>query len=259
MALVVRDGVKVSEFINLSAPQKFLPAAMTSVKSVRISTVDKVIATENDSLSDVDLLKGVKLIKDGYVCLAGLRVSGEWNLPDNCRGGVSVCLVDKRMQRHDEATLGSYRTSAAKKRFTFKLIPNYSVTTADAERNIWQVLVNIRGVAMEKGFCPLSLEFVSVCIVHKTNVKLGLREKITNVSDGGPIELTEEVVDEFIESAPMAERLRKFRARSNKKSNKSVNSDNSKSSKNKRSDKRSFKEIKNDIDTESSDAESISF
>ena len=54
--------------------------------------------------------------------------------------------VDKRMQRDDEATLGSYRTSAAKKRFAFKLIPNYSITTADAERNVWQVLVNIRGV-----------------------------------------------------------------------------------------------------------------
>lgn len=200
MALVVKDDVKISEFINLSAAEKFLPAVMTSVKTVRISKVDKVIAMENDSLSDVDLLKGVKLVKDGYVCLAGLVVSGEWNLPDNCRGGVSVCLVDKRMQRDDEATLGSYRTSAAKKRFAFKLIPNYSITTADAERKVWQVLVNIRGVAMEKGFCPLSLEFVSVCIVHKSNIKLGLREKITSVSEGGPVELTEAVVDEFIES-----------------------------------------------------------
>ena len=138
MALVVKDDVKISEFINLSAAEKFLPAVMTSVKTVRISKVDKVIAMENDSLSDVDLLKGVKLVKDGYVCLAGLVVSGEWNLPDNCRGGVSVCLVDKRMQRDDEATLGSYRTSAAKKRFAFKLIPNYSITTADAERNVSQ-------------------------------------------------------------------------------------------------------------------------
>ena len=77
------------------------------------------------------------------------------------------------------------------KRFAFKLIPNYSITTADAERNVWQVLVNIRGVAMGKGFCPLSLEFVSVCIVHKSNIKLGLREKITSVSEGGPVELTE--------------------------------------------------------------------
>ena len=61
---------------------------------------------ENESLSEVNLLKGVKLIDSGYVCLAGLVVTGEWNLPDNCRGGVSVCLVDKRMERADEATLG---------------------------------------------------------------------------------------------------------------------------------------------------------
>ncbi len=256
MALVVKDDVKISEFINLSTSEKFLPAAMTSVKSVRVSRIDKVIATENDSLSDVDLLKGVKLIEEGYVCLAGLVVSGEWNLPDNCRGGVSVCLVDKRMLRHDEATLGSYKTGAAKKRFAFKLIPNYSVTTADAKRNIWQVLVNIKGVAMEKGFCPLSLEFVSVCIVHKTNIKLGLREKITNVSDGGPVELTEEVVDEFVESVPMAERLRKFRGRSNKKSNKFVEKNN-----NKRGDKggKLLKKIDNETETESSDAESSSY
>ena len=48
--------------------------------------------------------QGVKLVKNGYVCLAGLVVSGEWNLPDNCRGGVSVCIVDKRMKRSKEAT-----------------------------------------------------------------------------------------------------------------------------------------------------------
>ena len=70
MALVVKDDVKISEFINLSAAEKFLPAVMTSVETVRISKVDKVIAMENDSLSDVDLLKGVTLVKDGYVCLA---------------------------------------------------------------------------------------------------------------------------------------------------------------------------------------------
>ena len=95
--------------------------------------------------------------------------------------------MERQIKKGDEATLGPYRTSAAKKRFAFKLITNYSITTADAERKVWQVLVNIRGVAMEKGFCPLSLEFVSVCIVHKSNIKLGLREKITSVSEGGPV------------------------------------------------------------------------
>ena len=109
-----------------------------------------------------------------------LVVSGEWNLPDNCRGGVSVCMVDKRMERADEATLGSYYTAAAKKRFQFKVVPNYGITTKDAEKNIWQVLVNIKNVKMSAGYCPLSLEFVSVRIVYKNNIKLGLREKVTS-------------------------------------------------------------------------------
>ena len=63
---------------------------------------------------------------------------------------------------------------------------------------------------MEKGFCSLFLEFVLVCIVHKSNIKLGLREKITSVLEGGLVELIEAVVDEFIESVLMVDRLRKF-------------------------------------------------
>ena len=54
---------------------------------------------------------------------------------------------------------------------------------------------------MSAGYCPLSLEFVSVCIVYKNNIKLGLREKVTSVNDGGPMELSEEVVDEFMENS----------------------------------------------------------
>ncbi len=217
MALTVSGRVRISEFIDLSKSERLLPSMFTHVKSVSVSKVDKVMVNEEDSLSEVNLLKGIKLIDGGYVCLAGLVVSGEWNLPDNCRGGVSICLVDKRMQRADEATLGSYYTGAAKKRFQFKIVPNYAITTKDAEKNIWQVLVNIRNVKMAGGFCPLSLEFVSVCIVYKNNIKLGLREKITRVNDAGPIELTEEVVDEFMESVPMSVRLAKFRTKSSKR------------------------------------------
>nr|AIX94571.1 movement protein [Yellow tailflower mild mottle virus] len=213
MAIALRDTVKINEFINLSKTEEILPAMFTRMKSVRISTVDKVVAKENDSVSEVDLLKGVKLVKNGYVNLVGLVVSGEWNLPDNCRGGVSVCLVDRRMTRHSEATLGSYTAPACKKNFSFKLIPNYSVTTADAERRPWEVMVNIKGVAMAEGWCPLTLEFVCVCIVHKTNVRTGLREKVTSVSEGSSIELTEDVVDEFFESVPMARRLQNLRNR----------------------------------------------
>ncbi|QNH85182.1 movement protein [Yellow pepper mild mottle virus] len=223
MAIVVKGRVNINDFINLSNSERFLPSLMTPVKSVRISKVDKVLARENETLSEVDLLKGVKLIEGGYVCLAGLVVTGEWNLPDNCTGGVSVCLVDKRMERASEATLGSYYTGAAKKRFQFKVTPNYSVTTEDAKKNIWQVLVNIKGVKMSVGFCPLSLEFVSVCVVFRNNIKLGLREKITRVTDSGPMELTEEVVDKFIEDVPMAVRLRNFRSKSSKMDQKNKN------------------------------------
>nr|CCH64091.1 movement protein [Tobacco mosaic virus]CCH64103.1 movement protein [Tobacco mosaic virus]CCH64106.1 movement protein [Tobacco mosaic virus] len=218
MALVVKGKVNINEFIDLTKMEKILPSMFTPVKSVMCSKVDKIMVHENESLSEVNLLKGVKLIDSGYVCLAGLVVTGEWNLPDNCRGGVSVCLVDKRMERADEATLGSYYTAAAKKRFQFKVVPNYAITTQDAMKNVWQVLVNIRNVKMSAGFCPLSLEFVSVCIVYRNNIKLGLREKITNVRDGGPMELTEEVVDEFMEDVPMSIRLAKFRSRTGKKS-----------------------------------------
>ena len=122
MALVVKGKVNINEFIDLTKAEKFLPSMFTPVKSVMCSKVDKIMVHENESLSEVNLLKGVKLIEGGYVCLAGLVVTGEWNLPDNCRGGASVCLVDKRMERADEATLGSYYTAAAKKRFQFSLL-----------------------------------------------------------------------------------------------------------------------------------------
>ena len=76
---------------------------------------------------------------------------------------------------------------------------------------------------MSAGYCPLSLEFVSVCIVYKNNIKLGLREKVTSVNDGGPMELSEEVVDEFMENVPMSVRLAKFRTKSSKRGPKNNN------------------------------------
>lgn len=268
MAVVVKGKVNINDFINLSNSEKFLPSLMTPVKSVRISKVDKVLARENETLSEVDLLKGVKLIEEGYVCLAGLVVTGEWNLPDNCTGGVSVCLVDKRMERANEATLGSYYTGAAKKRFQFKVTPNYSVTTEDAKKNIWQVLVNIKGVKMSTGYCPLTLEFVSVCIVFRNNIKLGLREKITKVTDTGPMELTEAVVDEFIENVPMAARLRNFRTKSSKRGSTRFNKNNrEKVVRNNNLNREVSSKYRNEVvseslvddETESADAESDSY
>ena len=42
---------------SFAKQDEILPAFMTKVKSVRISTVDKIMAVKNDSLSDVDYLK----------------------------------------------------------------------------------------------------------------------------------------------------------------------------------------------------------
>lgn len=39
----------------------------TPVKSVMVSKVDKIMVHENESLSEVNLLKGVKLIEGGYI------------------------------------------------------------------------------------------------------------------------------------------------------------------------------------------------
>ena len=55
--------------------EKILPSMFTPVKSVMCSKVDKIMVHENESLSEVNLLKGVKLIDSGYVCLAGLVVT----------------------------------------------------------------------------------------------------------------------------------------------------------------------------------------
>lgn len=78
MALV-KGKVNINEFIDLSKSEKFLPSMFTPVKSVMISKVDKILVHEDESLSEVNLLKGVKLIDGGYVHLAGLVVTGEWN------------------------------------------------------------------------------------------------------------------------------------------------------------------------------------
>ena len=106
-----------------------------------------------------------------------------------------------------------------------------------------------------------------MCIVYKNNIKLGLREKVTSVNDGGPMELSEEVVDEFMEDVPMSIRLAKFRSRTGKKSDvrkgKISSSDRSLPSKNSRNVK-DFGGVfeRNafiDNDSEAIDAESDSF
>ena len=60
------------------------------LESIIIDTESNKTPNLLDVLEDDNLEKGVKLIEGGYVCLVGLVVSGEWNLPDHCRGGVRV-------------------------------------------------------------------------------------------------------------------------------------------------------------------------
>ena len=75
MALVVKGKVNINEFIDLSKSEKLLPSILTPVKSVMVSKVDKIMVHENESLSEVNLLKGVKLIEGGYVYFLILHFS----------------------------------------------------------------------------------------------------------------------------------------------------------------------------------------
>ena len=57
MALVVKGKVNINEFIDLSKSEKLLPSMFTSVKSVMVSKVDKIMVHENESLSEVNLFR----------------------------------------------------------------------------------------------------------------------------------------------------------------------------------------------------------
>ena len=62
MALVVKGKVNINEFIDLSKSEKLLPSMLTPVKSVMVSKVDKIMVHENESLSEVNLLKESSLL-----------------------------------------------------------------------------------------------------------------------------------------------------------------------------------------------------
>jgi len=211
MTLVLKTP-KVSEFLNLTKAEELLPKSFTRLRSVSISTKDIVKVSNVDDLSDVQLLKGVPVDKYRYVGIVGIVVSGEWLLPDNVRGGVTISFVDKRLVNSREAIIGTYRAAAKEKRFQFKLIPNYFVTSADAKRNPWQAHVKLRGIRIEEGWSPLTIEVVSVAICANSIVLKGLREKILNVVDPN-VEGFEGAVDEFIDSVPASQSLNSFRSK----------------------------------------------
>ena len=69
------------------------------IKSVSITDFSVVKAQSYESPVPVKLLRGVDLTKHLYVTLSGVVVSGVWNVPESCRGGATVALVDTRMER----------------------------------------------------------------------------------------------------------------------------------------------------------------
>lgn len=213
MALVLAKP-NVGEFLSLTKAEEILPRFMTRLKTVSVSSKDVVYVKGPDSLVDVDLLKDVPLKDWRYVGIIGIVASGEWLIPDNVRGGVTISFVDKRLKDSREAILGTFRAAAVQKRFQFKLIPNYFVSQQDALRKPWQVQLTLRGLRFEEGFNPLSLEFVSVVLCAHSIVSKGLRSKLISVGDP-EVELSEAVVDKFIDSVPASQAL--LRARQGKR------------------------------------------
>lgn len=188
---------------------------MTRLKTVSVSTKDIVHVRNNIELADVQLLKNVPIDKYRYVCVLGIVVSGEWLLPENVSGGVTISFIDKRLTNCKEAILGTYRSAAKDRRFQFKLVPNYSVCSADAKRNPWQVQVSIKGLHIEENWSPLTLEIVCVCMCANNVVSKGLKERILVAGDPD-VETFEGVVDDFVDSVAPFATLSRLRQSSNK-------------------------------------------
>lgn len=200
---------KISEFINITRTEELLPKFMTRLKSVSVSSVDILEVKGTSALSDVNLLKGVSFQSYKYVGVVGVVVAGEWLVPGKTNGSVTISIVDKRMTNNAEAILGTYRAHAKGRNFSFSLVPNYFVTSQDAARNPWQLMVKLSGLSIEKGWSPLTIEVVSVVLCANSVVSKGLRERILQVGDNN-IDF-ERAVDEYVDSVSVVTDLRSFR------------------------------------------------
>jgi len=215
----------VSDFLYLSKKERILPKALTRLKTVSISTKDIISVNDSESLCDIDLLIDVPLDKYRYVGILGAVFTGEWLVPDFVKGGVTISVIDKRLLNSKECVIGTYRAAAKSKRFQFKLVPNYFVTTADAKRKPWQVHVRIQDVKIEAGWQPLALEAVSVAMLANNVIMKGLREKVVAISDPD-VEGFEGVVDEFVDSVAAFKAVDNFRKKKRKIGDKDVVSKN---------------------------------
>nr|QED45333.1 TVCVgp3 [Turnip vein-clearing virus] len=218
---IVSYEPKVSDFLNLSKKEEILPKALTRLKTVSISTKDIISVKESETLCDIDLLINVPLDKYRYVGILGAVFTGEWLVPDFVKGGVTISVIDKRLVNSKECVIGTYRAAAKSKRFQFKLVPNYFVSTMDAKRKPWQVHVRIQDLKIEAGWQPLALEVVSVAMVTNNVVMKGLREKVVAINDPD-VEGFEGVVDEFVDSVAAFKAVDNFRKRKKKVEEKGV-------------------------------------
>lgn len=213
---------KVSDFLALTKKEEILPKALTRLKTVSISTKDVISVKESESLCDIDLLVNVPLDKYRYVGVLGVVFTGEWLVPDFVKGGVTVSVIDKRLENSRECIIGTYRAAAKDRRFQFKLVPNYFVSTADAKRKPWQVHVRIQNLKIEAGWQPLALEVVSVAMVTNNVVVKGLREKVIAVNDPN-VEGFEGVVDDFVDSVAAFKAIDSFRKKKKRIGGRDVN------------------------------------
>lgn len=174
----VENSLKPEKFVKISWVDKLLPNYFSILKYLSITDFSVVKAQSYESLVPVKLLRGVDLTKHLYVTLLGVVVSGVWNVPESCRGGTTVALVDTRMHSVAEGTICKFSAPATVREFSVRFIPNYSVVAADALRDPWSLFVRLSNVGIKDGFHPLTLEVA--CLVATTNsiIKKGLRASV---------------------------------------------------------------------------------
>ena len=103
-----KGSIVTGKFVKISWVDKLLPNYFSILKYLSITDFSVVKAQSYESLVPVKLLRGVDLTKHLYVTLLGVVVSGVWNVPESCRGGATVALVDTRMHSVAEGNIAQW-------------------------------------------------------------------------------------------------------------------------------------------------------